>query len=62
MTIAIVILAITNGIAIIGFKTIGIPKINGSLILNNEGINDNLPKALYLDDLAVKTITSANPK
>ena len=32
------------------------------LILNNEGINDNLPKALYLDDLAVKTITSANPK
>ena len=50
MTIAIVILAITNGIAIIGFKTIGIPKINGSLILNNEGINDNLPKALYLDD------------
>ena len=62
MTIAIVILAITNGIAIIGFKTIGIPKIKGSLILNNEGINDNLPKALYLDDLAVKTITSANPK
>ena len=62
MTIAIVILAITNGIAIIGFKTIGIPKINGSLILNNEGINDNLPKYLLEKykmtslDFAIKNI------
>ena len=31
----------TNGIAKIGFKTIGKPKINGSLILNKPGTRAN---------------------
>src|SRR5699024_1713309 len=36
----------TKGIIIIGFKTIGKPKIMGSLILNIPGRNDNLLMAL----------------
>ena len=35
-----------NGIIKIGFNTIGIPKINGSLILKMAGPNANFPSVL----------------
>ena len=50
-----------NGIIIIGFKKIGKPKINGSLILNKDGINDNFPIVRNCFDLLVNA-KNASPK
>ena len=45
-----------NGIAITGFKTIGSPKMMGSLIPKIPGNMDNLPSCLILDDLQKASI------
>ena len=46
----------TNGININGFKIIGVPKINGSLIPNKLGIMDTLPTEFndFAFDLIIK--------
>ena len=49
-----------NGIIIIGLYINGKPKINGSLILNKEGINANLPIVFNCFDLLVNA-RNANP-
>src|SRR5699024_6863464 len=51
----------TKGISKNGFKTIGVPKITGSLILNSEGINESLPSYLYCLDFENRTIYKTNP-
>ena len=43
--------ATINGIPKIGFITIGVPKITGSLILNKPGKNDKRPRLFRYVDL-----------
>ena len=50
-----------KGIIIIGFKTNGVPKISGSLMLNNEGTIDSFPNCFIWTDLAL-SIRIANAK
>ena len=47
---------IRNGIDKIGFRTIGVPKIIGSLMLKILGTMDNLPKLRNDFDLAKNVI------
>ena len=51
-----------NGIIKIGFNTIGIPKINGSLMLNIAGPIANLPNVLNWLDFATNKHNNASPK
>ena len=53
--------ATMNGIARIGFMTIGAPKIMGSLILKSPGSIDSFPNCFkYLDFENIKRTTRAN--
>lgn len=52
---------IINGISSIGFKTIGAPKIIGSLILNIDGKIVVLPNVLPYLDFAFTQNSIANP-
>ena len=53
--------AIINGGIKIGFNTIGVPKINGSLILKIAGINAVFPKVEPYFDFVLKASKIANP-
>ena len=50
-----------NGIAKNGFITIGNPNKNGSLMLNNAGINSTLPIVLNCTDLAANNVKITSP-
>ena len=50
-----------NGIASIGFITIGVPNRTGSLIPNNAGIIPTLPSAFNCFDFAKKNIYITSP-
>ena len=51
-----------NGIAIIGFITIGVPNKIGSFILNTFGAIANLPNCLNCADFAKTTIQITKPR
>ena len=50
-----------NGMIKIGFKTIGVPKMTGSLMLNKDGTIHVFPKELAYLDLARNAIKIASP-
>ena len=51
-----------NGIIIIGFSTIGRPKMIGSFIPNIPAGRDNLPKTFNLSDFAKNDIIITRPR